>query len=83
MKYTCTDPNCYFCQRHEKYIRSVIPLLPAEFHDDINRAGGWSNWRDTVLLENLRPKQMGEIKLIHERINQRTRYHRKAIVCQS
>lgn len=77
MIYTCTNPNCEYCYQTKVAQIKGRPILPPEIQMDINRAGGYENWRDAVLLENLKTTHVNEIRLTKERINQRANKRRK------
>lgn len=71
MIYTCTDPNCEYCYQTKVAQIKGRPILPPEMQLDINRAGGYENWRDAALLENLKPTQSKQMGLARQRLSQR------------
>lgn len=80
MKYTCTDPNCEYCYQTKVAQIKGNPILPPEMQLDINRVGGYENWRDAALLENLKTMYVNEVRLTKQRINQRIRTRHRAIL---
>lgn len=67
MKYTCTDQNCEFCYITRVQMVRGTPMLPPEYVNDINRAGGWQEYRDQALLENMKPRYSDEIRMAKAR----------------
>ncbi len=68
MKYDCLDPNCEYCRLTKKPMSQIIPLLPKEYQDLIDRNGGYAHFRDLVLLENSRTYNGQQFRAIRQRI---------------
>ncbi len=85
--HTCTDSTCYFCQLVKRgtikeiaqsVTSEVSSALPEAYQNEINKSGGYLQFRDLVILENMRAYSHGERDLVLYRIRQRAYNRRKS-----